>query len=442
MRLRLPDAVRRGTGPSDLPTSLTGADEARPWSEDDERKHPEWSVPLGVRTASEWAWRAIVIAAAVVGVLYLASILSEVVIPLLVALLLAALLSPLQQLLARFMPNALAAFITVIGTVAVISGLISFVGSQLISQLDDITTKVTEGIAQLRTWVRTSFGITDNQLQQWLDQGRESLSSGNLADTATSAGLTVGHLIAGFFLALFTLFFFLYDGATIWGWVVRLFPRGARERVHSSGLIAWAQLSSFTRATVLVAAADAIGIGVGAAILGVPFASGIGLLVFFGAFIPIVGATISGAVAVLLALVALGPIQALIMLGIIIGVQQLEAHLLQPLLIGRAMRIHPLAVILAIAAGIMLGGIIGGLIAVPTVAVLNAVGHHLLDGPEARDDIPPGARRTAVDVIGPEAADEAESAAQDVEERTEAASDVDTDRPEGRAPEDSGQRHG
>jgi predicted PurR-regulated permease PerM len=442
MRLRLPDAVRRGTGPSDLPTSLTGADEARPWSEDDERKHPEWSVPLGVRTASEWAWRAIVIAAAVVGVLYLASILSEVVIPLLVALLLAALLSPLQQLLARFMPNALAAFITVIGTVAVISGLISFVGSQLISQLDDITTKVTEGIAQLRTWVRTSFGITDNQLQQWLDQGRESLSSGNLADTATSAGLTVGHLIAGFFLALFTLFFFLYDGATIWGWVVRLFPRGARERVHSSGLIAWAQLSSFTRATVLVAAADAIGIGVGAAILGVPFASGIGLLVFFGAFIPIVGATISGTVAVLLALVALGPIQALIMLGIIIGVQQLEAHLLQPLLIGRAMRIHPLAVILAIAAGIMLGGIIGGLIAVPTVAVLNAVGHHLLDGPEARDDIPPGARRTAVDVIGPEAADEAESAAQDVEERTEAASDVDTDRPEGRAPEDSGQRHG
>jgi predicted PurR-regulated permease PerM len=436
MRLRLPDAVRRGTGPSDLPTSFTGVDEARPWSQDDERKHPEWSVPLGVRTASEWAWRAIVIAAAVVGVLYLASILSGVVIPLLVALLLAALLSPLQQLLARFMPSPLAAFITVVGTVAVISGLISFVGSQLISQLDDITTKVTEGIAQLRTWVRTSFGITDNQLQQWLDQGRESLSSGNLADTATSAGLTVGHLIAGFFLALFTLFFFLYDGATIWGWVVRLFPRGARERVHSSGLIAWAQLSSFTRATVLVAAADAIGIGVGAAILGVPFASGIGLLVFFGAFIPIVGATISGAVAVLLALVALGPIQALIMLGIIIGVQQLEAHLLQPLLIGRAMRIHPLAVILAIAAGILLGGIIGGLIAVPTVAVLNAVGHHLLDGPEARDDIPPGAERTAADVIGPEAADEAAEAARDVQERAEAARDVDTDLPEGRAPED------
>ena len=179
--------------------------------------------------------------------------------------------------------------------------------------------------------------------------------------------------MTGFFLALFTLFFFLKDGAAIWGWVVRLFPRGARERAHTSGLIAWGQLSAFTRATILVAAVDAIGIGGGAAILGVPFASGIALLVFFGAFIPVIGATISGTVAVMLALVALGPVQALIMLGIVIGVQQLEAHLLQPLLIGRAMKIHPLAVIFAIAAGLVLAGIIGALIAVPTVAVLNAV---------------------------------------------------------------------
>ena len=197
--------------------------------------------------------------------------------------------------------------------------------------------------------------------------------------------------MAGFFIAMFALFFFLYDGPVIWGWAVRLFPRGAREQVHSSGLIAWGQLSAFTRATLLVAAVDAVGIGLGAAILGVPFASGIALLVFFGAFIPVVGAALSGTVAVLLALVALGPVQALIMLGIVIGVQQLEAHLLQPLLVGRAMRIHPLAVIVAIAAGIVLAGIIGGLIAVPTVAVLNAVGHHLLDSGEAQDDVPPGA---------------------------------------------------
>jgi predicted PurR-regulated permease PerM len=155
--------------------------------------------------------------------------------------------------------------------------------------------------------------------------------------------------------------------------------------VHDSGVIAWGQLSAFTRATVIVAAVDALGISVGAAILGVPFAVAIGLLVFIGAFIPIIGAAISGSVAVLLALVALGPVQALIMIGIVIGVQQLESHVLQPFLLGRAVRVHPLAVILAIAAGVVLGGIVGALVAVPLAAVANAVGHHLLGEPEEND---------------------------------------------------------
>ena len=279
--------------------------------------------------------------------------------------------------------------------------MLSFVGSQLTSQLDDMTTKVTDGH-------RPDPALAQHDLRHHGHPGRglhrpgpEWLSSGNLTDTATAAGLTATHIVAGFFLAMFSLFFFLYDGPVIWGWVVRLFPRGARERVHSSGLIAWtssprspAPRSSSPPWTPPASAS-------GAAILGVPFASGIALLVFFGAFIPVVGAAISGTVAVLLALVALGPVQALIMLGIVIGVQQIESHLLQPLLVGRVMRIHPLAVILAIAAGIVLAGIIGGLIAVPTVAVLNAVGHHLLDGPEAEDGAP-GAAQTADEVLGPD----------------------------------------
>lgn len=380
MRLPFPRRGRSeagpGPGPAGPPMTAWGISLA----EDDPRRPAEWSVPVGVRTASEWAWRSIVIATALVGVLYLTSLLSQVVIPIVVAMLLSALLHPVYDRLARIMPKGAAAGITVIGTIAVVTGLLSFVGSQLTSQLGDITSKVTDGIEQIRQWVQDTFGISDTQLTGYIDRARESLSSGNVTDSLAAAGLTAGHLVAGFFLALFTLFFFLYDGPAIWAWVVRLFPRGARARTHSSGLIAWGQLAAFTRATILVAAADATGIGLGAAILGVPFASGIALLVFFGAFIPIVGAAVSGGVAVLLALVALGPVQALIMLAVVIGVQQLESHLLQPLLIGRAMRLHPLAVILAIAAGLILAGIIGGLIAVPTVAVLNAVGHHLLDG--------------------------------------------------------------
>lgn len=337
---------------------------------------------MGVRTASEWSWRLVIVAGAVLGALWLVAYLSEVTVPLIVALLLAALLMPVTRFLSRALPRGAAAGLTVLGTLGVIGGALSFVGSQFSSQFSDISDQVGQGIVEIRSWFRTSFGISDNQVDDWIATAREQLgsSSGNLGETAAQAGLTVTHLVAGFFIAMFALFFFLYEGERIWAWAVRLFPRNARARVHSSGVIAWGQLSSFTRATIMVAAVDAFGIGIVAAILGVPFASGVAVLVFFGAFVPVIGAAISGAVPVLLALVALGPVQALIMLGGVIAVQQLESHVLQPFLLGRAVRVHPLAVILGIAAGVVVAGILGALIAVPLVAVLNAVGHHLLDG--------------------------------------------------------------
>lgn len=141
--------------------------------------------------------------------------------------------------------------------------------------------------------------------------------------------------------------------------------------------MAWASLTQFVRATVLVAAVDAIGVSIGALVLGVPFVSAIGVLVFIGAFVPLVGATVSGAVAVLVALVAVGPVKALILLGVVIGVQQLEAHVLQPFLMGRFVSVHPLGVIVAIAMGILVAGIPGALVAVPLAASLNAVVNHL-----------------------------------------------------------------
>jgi predicted PurR-regulated permease PerM len=183
--------------------------------------------------------------------------------------------------------------------------------------------------------------------------------------------------VAGLFIALFCLFFFLYQGEQIWSWLVRLFPRRAREKADSSGRRAWVTLTAYVRATVLVAAMDAIGIALGAAILGLPLVGAIGILVFVGAFIPVVGALVSGFVAVLVALVAKGPLVAVIMLAVVIGVQQLEAHVLQPFLMGRAVSVHPLAVILSIATGVVIAGIVGALIAVPTVAVLNTIVSHL-----------------------------------------------------------------
>ena len=257
-------------------------------------------------------------------------------------------------------------------------------------QFGDIVNDVATGIDKIRLWIRDNLHVTDTQFSDYYDRAREALSNANLGESAAKAGLTATHAVAGFFITMFTLFFFLFDGPRIWAWIVRLFPRSARAKVASSGVIAWLQLQAFTKATILVAAVDATGIGLGALILGVPFASGVALLVFFGAFIPVVGAAMSGAVAVLLALVAKGPITALIMLGVVIAVQQLESHLLQPVLLGRTVRIHPLAIILAIASGVVLWGIVGALIAVPVAAVVNAVGNHLLVDPESDPEPDPG----------------------------------------------------
>jgi predicted PurR-regulated permease PerM len=187
--------------------------------------------------------------------------------------------------------------------------------------------------------------------------------------------------VAAFFIVLFSTYFFLAEGRPIWAWVVRLFPRAARARVDASGQVAWLSLTAFVRATVLVALTDAIGVMIVASLLKLPFVVAIGVLIFIGAFIPLVGATVAGAVAVLVALVAQGPITALLMLGGVIAVQQLEAHVLQPFLLGRMVRIHPLAVILAVASGVFLAGIAGALVAVPLAASINAVVVYLASVP-------------------------------------------------------------
>lgn len=379
--------------PTERVPTLPPDDQPRPMRDDEPRvaspatrsmaRHTDGSsaVPPAVRAASEWSGRLLLIGAALFVLALVIREVSEIVVPIAIAVLLTALLGPLTARLRRHMPAGAAAGLTLVGLLLVVSGALTLVGSQFSSGFSDLTNQVASGLEQIRDWVRTTFKITDSQFNGYFDEIKNQVSkSGNLGDTASSIGLTATHFVAGLFIALFALFFFLYQGPRIWSWVVRLFPRVARERVDSSGVIAWGQLSAFVRATLIVAAVDAIGIGVGAAILRVPFALPIGILVFLLAFIPIVGALLSGMVAVLLALVAHGPGVALIMLAVVIGVQQVESHVLQPFLLGKAVSVHPLAVILAIATGSIVAGIVGALVAVPFAAVLNAVGKHLLSG--------------------------------------------------------------
>ena len=179
-------------------------------------------------------------------------------------------------------------------------------------------------------------------------------------------------IVTGALLVLFTLIFFLHGGRNIWQFVTKIFPENVQERVRDAGRAGFQSLIGYVRATFLVALVDAVGIGTGLAIMGVPLALPLASLVFLGAFIPLVGAVVAGFLAVIVALLAKGFIYALITLGLIIAVQQLEGHVLQPLVMGRAVSIHPLAVVLAIAAGAVLAGIIGALLAVPTVAFLNS----------------------------------------------------------------------
>ncbi|GAA1993736.1 AI-2E family transporter [Terrabacter lapilli] len=345
------------------------------------------AVPAGIRVAADWSWRLLLIGAFVYLLSMALRTVSEIIVPVAIALLLTALLRPVATWLQHRMKPGAAAGLTLVGTIVLVGALFTMVGSQFSSGFADLTGQVAAGLETVRDWVRTTFHITDAQFNSYFDTIREKVSSsGNLGDTATSVGLTATHFVAGLFIALFSLFFFLYEGPRIWSWVVGLFPRATRRRIDSSGVIAWHQMSAFVRATLIVALVDAIGIGVGAAILKVPFAFAIGILVFIFAFIPIVGALLSGAVAVLLALVAHGPGIALIMLAVVIGVQQLEAHVLQPFLLGKAVSVHPLAVILAIAAGSIIAGIVGALVAVPFAAVINAVGKHLF-GDESQEEL-------------------------------------------------------
>lgn len=336
------------------------------------------SVPRSIRVAAAWGWRSLVIAAAVVALAYLLDRTRTLWVPVVISVLLAALLLPLHRLLMgrlRF-PPGVAAITSVLLLIAFVSGLLTLAGRQIATGIGELWAQAADGFQELLDLVvGLGIGISGETIDGWLEDATGQLgeNSDSILTGALSVGVTLGHVVVGAIVTMFALFFMLKDGRTIWTWSVRLFPRTARRAVHEASRRGAVTLTSFVRTQILVALIDAVGIGVGAAILGLPLALPLGVLVFLGSFIPFVGAIATGSIAVLVALVALGPVQALIMLAIVLGVQQVESHLLQPLLLGHAVSLHPLAVLLAVAGGSMAAGIIGALLAVPLVATTNTV---------------------------------------------------------------------
>jgi putative heme transporter len=344
------------------------AEERRITSDDD-------AVEPVVRKIAAWSWRLLVILAALVAFLWIAKRLEIIVVPLLLALMFSALLVPVVDWLARQgAPRGGAVALVLVSGFAILGGILTFVVSEFVMGLPDLVNQVTHSIDSTRNWLIegplhlsgqqiTSAG---NAVIQALQRNQEKLTSGALATAET-----ITEIVTAALLMVFALIFFLYDGRNIWRYVTTVLPIGVRDRVRAAGTAGYGSLTGYVRATFLVALVDAAGVGAGLAIMSVPLALPLASLVFLGAFVPLVGAVVSGFLAVVVALLAKGFVYALIALGVIIGVNQLETHILQPLVMGRAVSIHPLAIVLAISSGGVLAGIVGALLAVPTAAFLN-----------------------------------------------------------------------
>ncbi|TCB98589.1 AI-2E family transporter [Micromonospora zingiberis] len=342
-------------------------------------------VPKALRIAAAWSWRLIVIGVVGWALLRFMGAVRIVIVPLLVALLLAALLAPAVGWLlrARF-PRTLATALVLISGLAAVVGTLTLVVNQFIIGLPDLSVRAAAGIGQIQDWLRDGpLGLSDGQLNRYVEAGQNWINenSQTLTTGALSTAGTVVEVLTGTLLVLFATFFFLRDGDRIWRFLVGMLPAAARWRADDAGRASWLTLVAYVRATVLVAFIDAVGIGVALVLFDVPFAFPLAALVFLGAFIPIVGATLSGAVAVLVALVDSGWVTALAILGAVIVVQQVEGNVLQPWIMGRAVALHPLPVVLAVTAGVVLDGIVGALVAVPLIAVLNTAVRRLAQRP-------------------------------------------------------------
>ncbi len=342
------------------------------------------AVPFGMRIAAAWSWRMLVIAAALALLLWALTNLSLVVIPVIISILLAALLVPLKEkLISLRLPRWLAVMISFLGLLAAVTLLMFLIVTQFRSGYQDLATRSTESYNQFMQWLSGApFYIDSAQFDKFitglfngLNTDRNILVSGALSITTT-----LSHLLAGLLLTLFSTLFFLIDGKTIWRWFVGFMPTRARAAVDGAGRAGWVSVGQYVRVQIFVAFVDAVGIGLGALILGVPLAIPIAVLVFLGSFIPFLGAITTGALAAFVALIYNGPVNALVMLGIVVLVNQIEGHVLQPLVMGSAVRVHPLGVVLAVSAGTLIAGIPGALFAVPIVAALNSTVNYLTAG--------------------------------------------------------------
>jgi predicted PurR-regulated permease PerM len=350
-------------------------------------------APVWLRASSEWTWRCLLVGFGIVALVYALGYLRVVVLPVIVALLLTTLLlPPKRRLNALGVPDALATALTMVGAVLVLAGIGTAVAPSIGGQVDDLGTGIQDGVRQAtRVLADKPFNLSraeiDTRVNESIDRVREN--SGSVTRGLTTGAVLLGEVLTGLIIVLLLTFFFLKDGRGMWDWVVNLVAPNHREGADEIGSRIFAALSGYVRGIALVGVVDAILIGLALIVIGVPLVVPLMILTFLGAFMPLIGAFLAGLAAVLIALVSNGVVAALLVLAAIVIVQQVEGHLLYPILMSRTVHLHPAVIVLSLALGGVVAGIIGVFLAVPVAGVVSTILNFVRDRPGPQPPLAP-----------------------------------------------------
>lgn len=332
-------------------------------------------TPIWLRVTASWGWRLIVLCGVMVIVWNIGTKLSQLTVPLLIALLIAAGFSPLTDFLGQHRwPRWASSAVSLLLLVFAVLGLLAIVGAQIASQWDELVSTATSGVSSLVNWLFTGpLNISQEQVNGWINQATSLVRQyqSQIAGALTSAGGRIGAFVAGLLTCLTAAFFFLKDGSRMAAAFGKVIPDHVLVKVEPMARGGWTALASYVRAAVTVAAIDGVGAGIGALALGSNLWVAIIAMTFICSFVPIIGAITAATLSAVVVLVTLGPVKAVIMVVVFIAVMNIEANVLQPLLLGRAVEIHPLLILLGITAGTILAGIPGALLAIPAVAFVT-----------------------------------------------------------------------
>ena len=339
-------------------------------------------VPRPLVVAASYGWRLLVCAAALALLGWVALQLFVIVIPVVIALFLAAALEPLvSRLRRRGWPSPVAAIAVFVGTLVVLASVLVWIGSAVAGEFDEVGDRVSEGVEEVEEWLTDGpLDLSEKQLEDFRRRVGQAVRSGGEAgglwQKAAGPARAALEAVGGFVLLLFTLFFLLKDGERIGAWLLERSPPSYREDMVVVATRARMVMRQFLLGTALTGVIDAALIAIALLVLGVPLVLPLAVLTFLSAFVPIVGATLAGAVAALVALVTNGPGAALAVVGATIVVQQVEGNVLQPVVMDRVIHLHPLVTTWAVGGGLVIGGLVGGFLAVPLVATLVQVGSY------------------------------------------------------------------